>query len=78
MRGVVLKTGDAVIIEERVPATVKVASENGRSLILTFEAILDIKGTDLLAVGSLVLSMIEDGRYVELMTGAVIELSRPT
>ena len=78
MRGVVLKTGDTVIIEERVSATVTLASENGRSLVLAFEAVIDIKGTGLLAVGSLCLSMLEDGRYAELVTGAVIELSRPT
>jgi hypothetical protein len=75
--GVVLTKGETVIIEGQVPATVLVASTNGRSLVLTFEAVIDIKGTGLLAVGNMLLSMHEDGRYIELMTGAVIELSRP-
>jgi hypothetical protein len=77
VRNVVLKKGDVVVIDGRVPATVVLASENGRSLGLAFEAIIDIKGTGLLAVGHMLLSMVEDGRYVELMTGAVIDLSRP-
>lgn len=77
MRGVILKKGDKVIIDGRVPAVVALASENGQSLALTFEAIITITGTDLMAVGNLLLSMHADGRYVELMTGAVIELTRP-
>jgi hypothetical protein len=40
--------------------------ENGRSLVLMFDAVIDIKGTDLMAAGSLILSMVEDGRYVSL------------
>jgi len=77
MTGVVLKTGETVIIDGQVAATVILASADGRSLALTFEAVIDIKGTGLLAVGNMLLSMVDDGRYVELMTGAVIELSRP-
>lgn len=76
MIGVVLKRGEFVVIEGKVPAMVTLASENGRSLVLMFDAVIDIKGTDLIAAGSLILSMVEDGRYVEFATGAVINLER--
>lgn len=77
MTGVVLKKGETVIIDGQVSACVVLASADGRSLGLQFEAVIDIKGTGLLAVGHMLLSMVDDGRYVELMTGAVIDLSRP-
>lgn len=77
MIGVVLQRGDHVVIEGQVPAMVTLASPNGRSLVLMFDAVLDITGTGLIAAGSLCLSMVEDGRYVELVTGAVIQLERP-
>ena len=79
MVGVVLKKGETVIIEGQVPATVKVASENGQSFVLQFEAVIAIKGTDLVAAGLLLMKMQPppDGRYAELATGAVINLERP-
>ena len=76
MVGVVLKKGETVIIEGQVPATVKIASTNGQSFVLQFEAVIAITGTDLVAAGMLLMAMHHDGRYKELATGAVIDLER--
>lgn len=67
----ILHTGDAVLIEcdgRKTSGTVILASENGRSLLLKFEAILDG------CVGLMPVLRDDDGKYQSLMTGTPIGL----
>lgn len=77
MTGVVLKRGDRVAIQGQVVGVVLLASENGRSFVLSFDAVVEIKGTGLVALGSMAMAMHADGRYYELITRAIIDLSWP-
>ncbi len=52
-----------------VPGMVTLASSNGRSLVVMFEAILDGH------VGSMPILQNEAGEYRSLMTGTAVELS---
>jgi hypothetical protein len=66
-----LCTGDAVQIEcagRSISGTVILASENGRSLLLGFEAILDG------CVGLMPVLRVDDGSYQSVVTGIPIGL----
>jgi hypothetical protein len=66
-----MKTGDRVKIEcagRRVDGTVILASENGASLMLAFEALLDGH------VGMMPVLRGDDGSYRAIMTGSTVEI----
>lgn len=66
-----MKTGDDVVIECQgwtIPGTVTLASPNGVSLILSFEAILDGH------VGMMPVLLNDDGEYRSIMTGVLVKL----
>ncbi|WP_046869342.1 hypothetical protein [Microvirga massiliensis] len=66
-----MKTGDRVTLiadEREVEATVILASQNGRSLMLSFEAI--IFG----AVGMMPVLKEDDGSWVAVMAGQPVEI----
>lgn len=66
-----MKTGDAVQIEcdgRTIPGTVILASPNGASLMLGFEAVLDGH------LGMMPVSRNDDGSYQSIMTGIVVQL----
>lgn len=68
-----LKTGDSVLIEcdgRKVKGDVLLASGNGKSLMLSFEAILDG------CVGMMPVSRDDDGKYSALMTGSPVVLTK--
>jgi len=66
----VIATGDTVYLSTRggdqnIPCTVKLASENGRSLLLLFEAVVGFpQGA---YVGSMPVLQLDDGRWVEII-----------
>jgi hypothetical protein len=69
----ILHTGDAVQIEcdgRNVSGTVILASENGRSLLLKFEAILDG------CVGLMPVLRDDDGGYHSVVTGILVKLRK--
>jgi hypothetical protein len=68
------RTGDAVMIrrgEAQVAGEVILASPNGASLILGFEAIFDGH------VGTMPVLREDDGQYVSIADGRVVELIEP-
>jgi hypothetical protein len=70
---VIFRTGDQVMITYRgrtVPGAVMFGSSNGKSLMLTFEAILDGH------VGMMPVLVNDDGSIEALMTGSLILLAR--
>lgn len=75
------RKGDRVYLstrdgDQRIPADVVVASENGRSLLLTFEAVVDFPGG--VYVGSMPVLQLDDGRYVELIGNHEVRIERAT
>jgi hypothetical protein len=69
------RRGEQVLIEcdgQKVPGTVFMASGNGKSLMLQFEAILDGH------LGMMPVSRNDDGTYESLMTGIGVKLSSTT
>lgn len=65
--------GNQVIIhcgDNHVAALIALASENGRSLILTFEAILDGH------VGMMPVLQDDFGRYASIVTGTEVRIER--
>lgn len=68
----ILRTGDAVQIAcdgRRLPGTVILASPNGKSLVLKFEAILDGH------LGIMPVLRTDDGSYRSIMTGISVDLT---
>ena len=66
-----LKTGDAVLIDcagKKIAGTVLLASSNGKSLMLEFEAILDGH------VGMMPVSRDDGGAYYSIVTGKPVTL----
>jgi hypothetical protein len=66
-----LQTGDNVLIEcdgRRVPGVVMLASGNGKSLVLEFDALLDGH------LGMMAVSLADDGKYSALLTGSEVVL----
>jgi hypothetical protein len=66
-----MKTGDKVQIEcdgRSVPGTVLLASKNGKSLMLSFEAVLDGHA------GMMPVTRNDDGSYQSIMTGILVKL----
>jgi hypothetical protein len=59
-----LKAGDVVYINEQVKATVVLASPNGRSVVLEFEAVVETPSG--FYVGTMPALQLPDGRWVEL------------
>ena len=69
------RTGDYVLIEcggRTVPGTVLMASGNGKSLMLNFEAIIDGH------IGMMPVLLMNDGAYVSIMNGVEVKLSQVT
>lgn len=69
----ILKTGDAIDITydgRNVEGTVILASSNGKSLMIEFEAVLGG------FVGRMPISMADDGTYHEMSTGHPIDLKK--
>lgn len=73
MDNAIFGTGDAVLIEcegVTVEGVVILASENGKSLMLGFDALLDGY------VGMLPVLRDDDGGYRSLVTGVAVTISR--
>lgn len=74
MTGDPWRTGDAVLIEAEgrtVPGTVQLASGNGRSLILAFEALV------LGHAGAMPVFLEDDGQFRALFNREIVVLRRP-
>lgn len=70
-----LKRGDWVRIEcdgRTLPAMVLLASSNGKSLLLSFDAILDGH------VGTMPVLQVDDGTYRSIITGVEVRLMPST
>jgi len=70
------RVGDNVVINGRVSARVSLASPTGRSIIVDFEAVIDVIGGGVY-IGQMPLFETDGGEWIEL-GGAVIQLSRPS
>lgn len=69
------RTGDHVLIEcggRTVPGTVLMASGNGKSLMLNFDAIIDGH------VGMMPVLLCDDGVFASIMNGVEVKLSQVT
>lgn len=72
-----MKVGDRVFLStrdgaERIPARVVLASDNGRSLIIEFEAVVDFPGGAY--VGKMPVLQLDDGRWIEILGSHQIKL----
>ena len=68
------RTGDAIAIQcgyRSIPGSVILASENGASLMLSFEAILDGHA------GMMPVLRDDDGLYHSVVTGNLVEFTEP-
>jgi hypothetical protein len=77
---VTFKTGDALYFStrdgaERIRATVLIASGNGRSLMLTFEAVVEFPGG--VYVGNMPILQMDDGRWIELIGQHEVRIEAP-
>jgi hypothetical protein len=76
----VIRTGDTVYFSTRdgaqqIAATVLLASPNGRSLMLTFEAVVETPSG--VYVGNMPVLQLEDGRWIEIVGQHEIRIEQP-
>lgn len=76
-----IRTGDVVYLSTRdgnesIPCRVVIASGNGRSLMLSFEAVVGFPGG--LYVGNMAVLQMDDGRWIEIIGSHHVRIEQAT